>query len=225
MPCVETEGLMLGGSRPILTALAWAGAAWMALLPGDARGQTGGETPASVPSVRFEIALGYGHEQVAPSDPDGIAAGFGLQLQWGQVLAGALLDGAGGSRRDSSFLGLMAGGVLSLAPWAQLELAGEVGRHAIGFESEYAGVPTHYAHLPCLGVRAAVMAFADAQRSPVLLWARRVGFGLRAGLRADLGRASLQVEGAPGTGLPQTSETIEVGGWGATVLLSTILEW
>lgn len=216
---------MLGRSRRVLIALAWAGVAWVALRPGEARGQPDGVAPASVPSVRFEIALGYGHEQVTPSDPDGIAAGFGLQLQWSHFLAGALFEGAAGSRRDSSFLGLMAGGVVPLAPWAQLELAGEGGTHAIGFESEYAGVPTHHVRLPYLGVRAGVVAFSDLQRSPVLLWARRAGFGLRAGLRADLGRASLQVEGAPGTGLPQTSETIEVGGWGATVLLSTILEW
>jgi len=214
-----------GRSRRVLTALAWAGAAWVALGPGQARGQPDGETMASVPAVRFEVALGYGHEEVTPSDPDGIAAGFGLQLQWGPFLAGGLFEGAAGSRRDSSFLGLMAGGVVPIAPWAQLELAGEGGTHAIGFESEYAGVPTHHVRLPYLGVRAAVMAFADVQRSPVLLWARRVGFGLRAGLRTDLGGASLQVDGAPGTGLPQTSETIEVGGWGATLLFSTILEW
>jgi len=214
-----------GRDRPPLTALAWAVAAWMTLGPGAARGQVDWETPASVPLVRFEVAVGYGLEQVTPSDPDGIAAGFGLQLQWGPFLAGALFEGAAGSRRDSSFLGLMAGGVVPLLPWAQLELAGEGGRHTIGFESEYAFVPTHDAHLPYLGVRAGVMAFVDVQRNPVLLWARRVGVGLRAGLRADLGRASLQVEGAPGTGLPQASETFEVGGWGATVLLSTVLEW
>jgi hypothetical protein len=187
---------VLGHSRRVLIALAWAGVAWVALGPGPARGEPDGWAPASVPSVRFEISLGYGHEQVTPTDQDGIAAGFGLQLQWGSFLAGALI-----------------------------ELAGEGGRHAIGFESEYAGVPTHYVHLPYLGVRAGVMAISDVLRSPLLLWARRAGFGLRAGLRADLGRASLQVDGAPGTGLPPTSETMEVGGWGATVLLSTILEW
>ena len=174
-------------------------------------------------SVTARVLIGYGHERVAPTAPDGVAAGFSILVRRGGVAAGPLFEAAAGGNRDSGYLGLAAGPVFDLAPWARIELLAEGGVHFLSVESDYAWQPPGRAVLPYLGGRAALLVLAKVVPGPLLLWARRAGVGLQVGVRTDLSRPTVRLSYPPELGRPP--DAIGVGGGSLSVLLVVPVEW
>ncbi len=174
-------------------------------------------------SVTAQLLLGYSHERVAPTAPNGVAVGLSILVRRGGVAAGPLFEGAVDGNRESAYLGLAAGAVFDLASWARIDVLAEGGVHLLTLETDYAWQPPGRAVLPYVGARAALLVLGKVVRVPLLFWARRAGVGLQVGVRADLSRPSVNLSYPPELGRPPGAVT--VGGGSLSVLLVLPFEW
>jgi hypothetical protein len=175
-------------------------------------------------SVAFETILAGGRQWGGVGARAGVpAAGFALLGRYRALELGPVLVGTANDRQDGFYLGLACGLSWAPTPMTRLRLLGEGGRHRAGVESAYAGLPTVSTNLAYAGARLTALHLFAVERSPVVLFAARVGLGLDVAIRTDLQHASV-VPSAPPE-LPGGAAALELGGTLASVGVVAILEW